>query len=273
MGGVVKEIGYAVDPTTSRGIANIATGGMYELNSAAAGGAGGGKNGKGAPAPPDFAAAAEAQARADHANQRTPWASSQWTEMPNGQWSQNLTLDPRLQAGADSLMGQIGSQGPMGTGDDARTQAIDSAWQQATSRLDPQWQQRETAMRSQLANQGIDLGSGAFSTAMGDFGRSRNDAYTSAMADAIKQGTAAQALTFEQNRAAQMMPYQQLGMIQGLSGMPAAPGGARYLDAAGLGYQGALNAYGTQQSGKNSMLGGAMNLGALALLGGGGGGG
>lgn len=246
----------------------VVTGGLSELDRAGYGpsagyaaitgqGGGGGKGGKGgAPAPPNFEAAVEAQARGAHPNQRTPWANSTWTEGPNGQWSQNLSLAPQLQQGANNLMGQIGSQGPVGTGDQARDQAIDAAYLQASSRLDPQWSQRENALRSQLANQGLDMGSEAYSNAMGDLGRSRNDAYTSAMSDAIRQGTAAQAVTFEQNRAAQMAPYQQLAALQGLSGLPGNPGGANYLDAASLGYQGALNQYGTQQAGKNSAMAG-----------------
>ena len=184
-----------------------------------------------------------------------------------GQWSQQVSLDPSLQAANQNLLGQISGQGTAMTGDQARQQAIDSAYGQATSRLDPQWSQRRDSLRQELANAGLDMGSEAYGNAMGDFGRQRNDAYTSAMADAIRQGTAAQAVTYQQNQDALMDPYRRLGAIQGLTGMPGNPGAADYLGAAGAGYNGALNQYATQQAGKNSMMGGAAQLAPLFLMG------
>lgn len=185
-----------------------------------------------------------------------------------GQWSQELTLAPGLDTANRNLMAQIAAQGPAMNGDRARDQAITGAYDQASSRLDPQWAQRETEIRSRLANSGLDPGSEAYSQAMGSYGRDRNDAYTSAMADAIRQGTSAGAVTYEQNRQAQMLPFQQVAAIQGLSGMPANPGATQYLDAANAAYGGALNQYATQQGGKNSMLSGAASLAPLFFTGG-----
>lgn len=259
MGGVGKSLGRM-------GMA-LGTGGMSELSGAGGGGGLGGKLGGKAPDAPDFMALAEKQAVGNHPNQSTPFASSQWTQGPNGQWNQTVGLSGGLQQGADNLMQQIGNQGPIGTGDDARNQAITAAYDQAASRLDPQWSQRGESLKADLANQGLPAGSEAWGAEMGNFGRDRNDAYSSAMANAIGQGTAAGHVAFADNLAAANNPFQQLGMLQGLTQQPGAPGGANYLSAGNLGYQGDLNKYGIQQGGKNSLLSGGANLAALAAMG------
>lgn len=215
---------------------------------------GGVTGGKGAPSAPDFTAAAEAQARSGRVN--TPFAS----------WNGNtLGFNSGLEQGATNLMTQIGSQGALPTGMEARDQAITSAYDQAASRLDPQWQQRETQLRSRLANQGLDPGTEAYGSATGDFNQARNDAYGSAMANAIGQGTAAGNAIFQQGLQGQMAPYQQLGSLAGLlSGNQGRE--TQYLNAANMAYQGALNQYATDQAGKNSLLSGGAQLGALAFL-------
>lgn len=248
-------------------------------------GASGGKNS--APAPPDFNAAATNQAASSQqaVNQQTQanrpdqtnafGSSSNWTQMPNGQWSQQTSLGGPLAQGAQGLEQQIGSQGPLGTGDQARDQAITGAYNQATSRLDPQWSQAGESQQAQLANQGLDPGSQAYDNAMGNFNRSKNDAYSSAMNGAIGQGTAAQQATFGENLAAQNNPYNQLSALSGLTGQsPVAQAGqaqaAQFLPAAMAQYGGAQNQFGAQQAGKNSAMGGASQLAPL-LAGGGGG--
>jgi hypothetical protein len=216
----------------------------------------------GAPEAPDFEAAAREQTRQNRPNQYGPFGSTTW----NGN-TQTTQLTGGLGQGAENLMGQIGAQGPLGTGEDARNQAIDSAYSQAASRLDPQWSQREESTRAMLANQGLDAGSEAYGNEMGDFSRSRNDAYSSAMANAIGQGTAAGNSVFQNNLAGQMAPYQQLGALQGLS-RPGAYGSAGdLLGALGQQYQGQLNQYGIEQGGKNSLMNGAAGLGSMFALG------
>jgi hypothetical protein len=157
-------------------------------------------------------------------------------------------------------MNQIGSQGQLPTGMEARDQAITSAYDQATSRLDPMFAQREAQMQARLANQGLDPGSQAADTATGNFGRERNDAYTQALANAIGQGTSAGNTIFQQGLQSQNAPYSQLGQLAGLLGGNQGRE-TQYLNAAQAGYQGALNQYGADQASKNSGLGGLMNLG------------
>ena len=237
-----------------------------------------------APTSPDFAEAARIQAesslqntreqtRANRPNQGGIFGNSTWTQDANGNWTQDLSLAPGLQGASDALQGQIRDSAatPAMTGDAARDQAIQGAYSQAASRLDPQWSQREAATATQLANEGFSRGDAGYQNAMGDLGRQRNDAYTSAMNSAIGQGTQAGAATFAQNLAAKMAPYQQAGQLRGLAspeGFTAA-GSAQPLQslaAAMQKYQGDLQNYGIQQQGKNSKTGGASNIASLALM-------
>lgn len=263
-----------MDPTTwsARDWAGVGTLGGSELAGQTLGAAGrdptgmyGGTNhgGKGAPASPDFTSAVNAQAISNHPNQTNAFgASSQWTQGPDGQWTQNQTLGGNLGEAAGNLTGAIAGQDPSSIGH-ARDQSITGAYDQAASRLDPQWAQREEQTRSQLLAQGLDPGSEGSQVEMGNFGRARNDAYSSAMNNAIGQGNQGTMAEL----ASQNAPYQQLGMINGLSQQGQNPGATQYLPAALAQYQGALQQYGIQQQGKNSSMGGGAALGA-SLLGG-----
>jgi hypothetical protein len=249
--------------------------------------------GKQSPAPPDFTAAATAtadasaantaaQTQANRPNQTNAFGSSvQWTQGPNGQWQQTQSLGGGLGQAAEGLQQQVAglSQpfsfaqfGQAGTGDEARNQAITSAYNQATSRLDPQWQQREAAQRTSLLNQGLTEGSEAYTNAMRDMGQQRNDAYSSAMASAIGQGTAAGDSVFRNNLMSRQqsisealrqrgMPLEELGALGGFLGQAGFNGagtsqGPDLLGAAGLQY----NAdFGNWQA-NNQMMG--QNVGA-----------
>jgi hypothetical protein len=68
--------------------------------------------------------------------------------------------------------------------DATRSQMYDVMMKQAGSRLDPQWQQQQTALQTQLAQKGITEGSAAYQSAMDQFGRSKTDAYNQAMMSA-----------------------------------------------------------------------------------------
>jgi hypothetical protein len=78
----------------------------------------------------------------------------------------------------------------------ARQQTIDAINSQYASRLDPQFADAQTALETQLANQGIGVGSDAYTKAMESQNRSRNDAYQSAMNAAITGGGAEQSRLF-----------------------------------------------------------------------------
>jgi hypothetical protein len=93
---------------------------------------------------------------------------------------------------------------------------VDSAvekkiYDMGAQRLDPRFQKDEAALRTQLANQGISLGSEAFSNAQGDFGQAKNDAYNALAMNA--RGQAYNEAVGERN--------QQLSELMGLGGQGA----------------------------------------------------
>lgn len=210
---------------------------------------------KSTPAPPDYTGAAQAQAEssqksttdqtwANRPDQNNPWGSSKWQaetvkDPTTGQdvtkWTQNTTVDPRLQGALDSQVdltqqrsdlaggmfdraageygqpmdwSKYGSYAGTPQGGNAQTglnfgnlnnvdnagatrqRAEDAIYQSATSRLDPRFQQQQTDMETQLANQGISRNSAAYTRAMDDFGRNKNDAYAQAQQNAITGGGA-----------------------------------------------------------------------------------
>lgn len=247
------------------------------------GGMSGGKGGS--TAAPDFTQAAEKQAAssqqavnqqttANRANQTNALgASTDWTQGANGQWTQNTSLGGQLGTAASNLEGQVAANSGKAamTGDQARDQAITGAYNQATSRLDPQWQHTEETNRAQLLNQGLDPDSQAYQQQMGTLSRQKNDAYSSAMNSAIGQGTQAQQATFSENQAAQNQPYQQLQALQGMSGQSnynqaGQAQATQYSQAAQQQYQGQQNQNAQQQAGKNSTMSGIGQLGSTAAM-------
>lgn len=172
--------------------------------------------GKQAPKSPDYNQIAKDQTAENRPNISTGNASQQWGVGPDGRPTMQTRLAGPLRHLEENLQSQaLGSQlnpmdwsqfGELGNGDAARNQAIDAAYNQATSRLNPQWNQREQQMRAQLANQGLDPSSEAARNAGREFSNARNDAYSSAMSGAIAQGQAAGDSVFRNN----LMQRQQM---------------------------------------------------------------
>jgi hypothetical protein len=159
--------------------------------------------GMAAPPSPDYQGAANKTTQANRPDQYNPFGYMTWSQDGNGNWTQNAGLNPQLQGAYNQF-----AQGLQG-GDAARQQAQDAYYKQESSRLDPMFGQREQAMRSQLINQGLDPNSEAFRRQMDDFGRSRNDAYQSAINNSIAGGNQAMLQNFQMNMAG----------LQGLKGL------------------------------------------------------
>lgn len=103
--------------------------------------------------------------------------------VPQQNINTGLQQTPQLQSSLD-----FSGLTPVGNADQTRQAATNAVYNQAASRLDPQWSQQQETMQNQLANQGISKNSDAYTRAMGDFSRSKNDAYSSAMNNAVTQG-------------------------------------------------------------------------------------
>lgn len=100
-----------------------------------------------------------------------------------------------------------------------RQKVEDALYGRATARLDPRFAQERERLDTNLVNRGIPVSSEAYGRAMGDFDRSRNDAYSSAMNDAILAGGGEHSRLFGMGLAGQGQGFQQnLAARQGLFG-------------------------------------------------------
>jgi hypothetical protein len=238
--------------------------------------------GKNVPPPGNYRGAAEEASQANRPDQQNAYGSGiHWTRDANGNWVQTQSFGGELGGAADSLMGQtsealsrpfdLSGLPQVGSGDSARQQAIDAAYGQSTSRLDPRFHQEEDALRARLLNQGLDENSEAFKGAMGEFGQQKNDAYTSAMNSAISQGTAAGDSIFRNNLAAHSsglgdlltgrgQALGELGQLQQFLQQPGFNSGPNYLAALGL--QDNANRQFAQDGNdqRNDSINGALNL-------------
>jgi len=151
----------------------------------------------GSPPPaPDYKGAAEATGKSQQVSQYTPYGSQVYSADPSSPsgYKATTTLDPKAQGALDAQMGLSKEMGTLAQEqipgvreqysqpmDQSSVQGIaDKAYEAQTSRLDPQWNQREDQTRTRLANQGLMSGGEAYGNEMRDFNSARNDAYQQA---------------------------------------------------------------------------------------------
>lgn len=169
---------------------------------------------------------------------------------------------------------------------EARDQVTDALYGQYTSRLDPRFAQQEADLRARLATQGITEGSEAYDRAMGNFGRERNDAYGSALNQAVAAGGAEQSRLFgleasARERAIQeeayrrQVPLNEASALMGQGAVtmpqfsPTPQTGIAPTDITSptyQSYQGQMNAWQTQQNNRNALYGAL--LGTAGSIGG-----
>lgn len=171
----------------------------------------------------------------------------------------------------------------------------DAAYQTATRRLDPQWQQIEQTQDAKLAAQGLGANSEATRNLRQDLIRDRNDAYGQARIDSFSQGGAEQSRaignevagsTFNnqartqglQERAyVQNQPLQQLqallgtgqvGQPQGVQYTPTSVGQTDTLGAQALSLNQQNANYQAKQQQQQGLMNGLFGLGTAGLTGG-----
>lgn len=164
--------------------------------------------------------------------------------------------------------------------------AITAAYNQATSRLNPQWDQAQRQQEDQLASQGLAPGSAAYTTAMDTFNRAKNDAYSSAENNAQSAGLAAAGQTFNESLSSNQQgvsnllqqtnqPINELAaLLQGSPAIGQAPtsGGAQVQvapnnvgNAYAISQQGAQQNYQNQLASQNAAYGGLAGIGGTIL--------
>ncbi len=214
-------------------------------------------------------------------SQYTPYGSQVYSpdaNSPSG-FRSDISLDPKAQQTLDSQLnisknlGNLTEQ-QLGRVNDQYSQPMDlssvqkvadQSYQDQTSRLDPQWDQRKKQFDAQMANQGITAGGEAYDNAARDFGQQRNDAYTTAR----QQATANMPQTYQLANSIYQQPLNQLNAIRTGAQIQnpqfSAQPGANYLGAAQSqsGYNQGL--YNSQVGQNNSMMSGLFSLGSSVL--------
>lgn len=185
---------------------------------------GGGKGAPAAPAAPDPAATAQAQAAANKeasiaqaninmVNQYTPQGSLEYSQRGTAsdgtpQYSATQTLSPDQQAlydltnqaaqkygqTANTQLDAVSNKlsqpldfSSLGGVPQANQQALTDSYNSIIQRNQPQADRQLSTLQTSLANQGIGVGSQAYSSAMDDYNRSQNDFNLGAQGQAIGQ--------------------------------------------------------------------------------------
>lgn len=182
---------------------------------------------------PDALGAAQQQTRDNRPNQTTPFAFSNWTQDPNGQWNQNVGFAPGMQGLFDTLQGQAGAglAKGIGTGDDAFNQAFGASWANAQQNLIPQLQGQYDKGRSGLINSGAEVGSDIYGQGMQSLDQGFNAGMTGAWGQAMNAGLGAQNLTYQQNKDAYATPFSLMGQMGSWLKMPEFGQASGYADA------------------------------------------
>lgn len=244
--------------------------------------------GKEAPTPPDPAVMAQqqhkqniktakAQQKLGMTGQETPWGTLQYvtdptspsgyravTDMsPEERALLQQSQDVRAQFGGitGAQLGRVGDT--MGTTFDMSAARGKEIADLQKTFLDPQFQQREEAIKSDLLNRGIRPGSEQYDIAMKRFTGERDAAYNRMYLDAWTQ--AGQAALTERN-----LPFADLAAIRGTQ-LPGTPGMPQFVPTPAPGVAPTdvmtpqMQAYQAQQTASNQQMGGLYGLGSSVL--------
>lgn len=169
-----------------------------------------------------------------------------------------LTWDPTTNT-LNTAYGQQ-MQGVLGNlfgGTNADKQAADSVYSAFSDRYEPIFERQTNNLQDRLVNQGIPVGSEAYSRAMSDMSQTQNDARQQAMYQAQQAGQQARNNEIQNN----LSIFSAFNPLNGYAGS-SAQGSTEMYDNL---YNSQLNAYNAQQQAKQNMAQGWLNLGSAGL--------
>lgn len=123
----------------------------------------------------------------------TPFDTSSLTQRQGVPNAPNLSMYGGSTAAPNGSVNTSGVPGLNTDWGDQAKQAQDAAYAKQTAILDPQYQQQEDQLRSQLAASGVTAGSQAYSDALDNFNRNKASDYGNARNSAISEGNNEQA--------------------------------------------------------------------------------
>ena len=148
----------------------------------------------------------------------------------------------------------------MPTADEATRQRVEDAlYSRATARLDPRFAQEQDKLISSLAAQGITQGSEAYNRELQNFNNAKNDAYSSAINDAIAGSVEAMQRLFDMGLQARQQGVSEANTLRMLPTQEAVAlaGIANALDTASRNWYGAEMA---QETAKDNSVANQFNM-------------
>lgn len=253
--------------------------------------------GSSAPATPDYIGAANQTAAnnlkatqtalaANRVDQYTPYGSLKYSQtgtdaQGNPTYSATQTPTEPLGGAINANIGQIADQyGIKFTGGNLPSYGINPNQTYSDAimqRLQPQQAAQQKQFDAQMANQGIPVGSEAYTNAKRSFDATQNDQRTSAIVGGMDTGLRANAQQYAQNVNNYGLPLTVGSQLKAL-GTPnyvnpaqqAVTSGADILGATQAGYNANMGGYNATQARNAGMTGGLMSLGgtlgAAAIL-------
>ena len=247
-------------------------------------------------------AAARQQTSANRVNQYTPYGSLTYKDLGNDKWEQHQTLTPQAQATLDKQMALSDKYADTANAGFDKVQGLlsnpeldmsqlpqrainvgQTAQDAIMSRLRPQLDQQDEALRTRLANQGITLGSDAYGKEMTAQGQRGNDLQLQAALQGINLDQANRASALQEQAYVQDRPLNLVNALRSGAQVQspqfqqfAQQGqtqGANYSGAQQAQYQAAMdatNAANAQSAGlAKGLFGVGMGLAGMPTVGGG----
>lgn len=221
---------------------------------------------------------------------------------PDSGWSQTMTLTPEAQAALDQKLALNTKYGEVANIGFDRAREIfenpqldmsmlperainvgQTAQEAILSRLNPQLQSQEEALRTRLANQGITLGSTAYNREMGLQGQRANDLQMQAALQGINLDQANRSAALQEQAYLQDRPLNLINALRSGNQVQApqfqqfaqqqTTAGPDLLGAANAQYNAQVDAVNAQNAQSGALLGGLMGVGmgiaGLPMAGGG----
>ena len=254
---------------------------------------GGGGGSSSPPAVPDYQSlanttaannlkAAQAATAANRVNQYTPYGNLNYTQsgtdsQGNPMWSATQTANPQLQGAIDTSLSNVSNQyATPFTGGNLPSYGINPSQTYSDAimaRLQPQQIAESKQFDAQMANQGIPVGSEAYSNAKRVFDQQQNDQRTSAIVGGMGVGLQANQQQYGQN----LTNYNNtLANAQGIKSLstpnyinPASQqttAGADALSAGIGGYNAQMGQYNAGQAANQNINSGLFGLGQAGLM-------
>jgi len=237
---------------------------------------------------------ARLQTEANRVNQITPYGSLTYSQDPNNQdsWTQTETLSPQAQATLDKQMALSDKYADVANIGFDKTRSLlenpeldtsglparginvgQTAQDAILSRLRPQLDSREEALRTRMANQGIALGSEAYGKEMTAAGQNRNDLEMQAALQGINLDQANRSAALQEQAYMQDRPLNLINALRTGAQVQspqfqqfarqALTAGPNTLGATQAQYEGDLANYNAEQA--SSPLNGLLGLGGTIM--------